>query len=538
MSRPLLDCLVDSRFIAALPADPELTNFTRQVESACYSFVTPTPVAAPKLVAWSQEVASLLEIANPADASGVEAELLAGNRVAEHARPFAACYGGHQFGSWAGQLGDGRAISLGDIQGSDGNAYEIQLKGAGPTPYSRRGDGRAVLRSSIREFVCSEAMFALGVPTTRALSLVETGDEIVRDMFYDGNAQLERGAIVARVAPSFLRFGNYEIFASRNDLDTLRTLVTFTLDNYFSDLQGDFEAKICQMFARVCESTAHLIVEWMRVGFVHGVMNTDNLSILGLTIDYGPYGWLDVYDPKFTPNTTDASTKRYRFGNQPQIGQWNLARLGSALALLCSNTAPLHQSLASYRVSYETQYRAMWGRKIGLTLTPCENGEVPEDEDTALLELLRELLGIHETDYTNFFRCLIDLCEEASEGAVEQPWLSIGSAFYGNPKALEAIRSRWSAFLAAYLARFQADARPASERIAEMRRANPWIIPRNYLVHQAVVAAQQGNYEPLNQLLEALAHPYEPRDEFERYAEKMPRWARNTPGCSALSCSS
>jgi uncharacterized protein with ACT and thioredoxin-like domain len=223
--------------------------------------------------------------------------------------PYAACYGGHQFGNWAGQLGDGRAITLGEVVNERGERWELQLKGAGPTPYSRTADGRAVLRSSIREFLCSEAMHHLGVPTTRALSVVTTGDAVVRDMFYDGNAEEEPGAIVCRVAPSFIRFGNFEIFAARNDLAMLEQLVDFTIARDFAHLMvmPDVSARRAAWYAEVCERTARLMVHWMRVGFVHGVMNTDNMSILGLTIDYGPYGWIDDFNPNWTPNTTDAA---------------------------------------------------------------------------------------------------------------------------------------------------------------------------------------------------------------------------------------
>src|SRR4051812_20124068 len=226
------------------------------------------------------------------------AEVFAGNTMLDGMEPYAANYGGHQFGQWAGQLGDGRAISLGEILTPAGQRWELQLKGAGKTPYSRTADGRAVLRSSIREFLCSEAMHHLGVPTTRALSLVATGEPVMRDMFYDGRAKPEPGAIVCRVAPSFIRFGNFELPASRRDVPLLEQLVAFTIDRDFSELLSedrtarDPEVR-AEWFGQVCERTARMVADWMRVGFVHGVMNSDNMSILGLTIDYGPYGWID-----------------------------------------------------------------------------------------------------------------------------------------------------------------------------------------------------------------------------------------------------
>ncbi|NRA34917.1 MAG: YdiU family protein, partial [Polyangiaceae bacterium] len=302
-----------SRFVSELPGDKLSANRPRQVEGACYSLVEPTPVAAPKVIAHSQEVADQLGYSSDDLESARMSAVLGGCALQEGMTSFAAAYGGHQFGNWAGQLGDGRAISLGERQGPDGNWLEMQLKGAGPTPYSRTADGRAVMRSSVREFLCSEAMFHLGVPTTRALSLVSTGDAVVRDVLYDGNAKPEPGAIVCRVAPSFLRFGNFELFASRGDETTLRQLTNYTLRHFFPQLltpemiAGTIEPgkdEIAAMFSEVCLSTAIMVNHWMRVGFVHGVMNTDNMSILGLTIDYGPYGWLEDFDPTWTPNTT------------------------------------------------------------------------------------------------------------------------------------------------------------------------------------------------------------------------------------------
>lgn len=314
----------DNRFLADLPGDPEAGNHRRQVHGAAWSRVAPTPVAAPRLLAWSPEVAALLDL-DEADVRDPRfTEVFAGNRLVDGMDPFAANYGGHQFGVWAGQLGDGRAISLGEVVNRRGERWELQLKGAGPTPYSRSADGRAVLRSSVREFLCSEAMHHLGVPTTRALSLVATGEAVVRDMFYDGNAAPEPGAVVCRVSPSFIRLGSFELPASRGDRALLERLVDFAIDRDFPHLvaahRSDPVARRAAWFAEVCERTAVTIAHWMRVGFVHGVMNTDNLSVLGLTIDYGPYGWLDDYDPDFTPNTTDAEDAATATRTSPRSG--------------------------------------------------------------------------------------------------------------------------------------------------------------------------------------------------------------------------
>ena len=278
----------DNAYLRLLPGDPEPRNFVRQVEAAAWSAVAPTPVAAPRLLAHSADMARELGFTDEDAASPEFAAVFGGNALLPGMQPFAGNYGGHQFGHWAGQLGDGRAISLGEVVLAAGRRRELQLKGAGMTPYSRGADGRAVLRSSIREFLCSEAMHHLGIPSTRALSLVASGEGVVRDMFYDGHPQVEPGAIVCRVAPSFLRFGHFELPAARGDIGLLRQLVAFCIARDFPHLSGQGETLYADWFGEVCERTARLVAGWMRVGFVHGVLNTDNMSILGLTIDYGP----------------------------------------------------------------------------------------------------------------------------------------------------------------------------------------------------------------------------------------------------------
>ncbi|HSG73125.1 MAG TPA: protein adenylyltransferase SelO family protein, partial [Planctomycetaceae bacterium] len=275
----------DNRFVTELPGDPEERNFRRQVAKACYSRVMPTRVASPGLVHFSQEVVDLLGLVWDPNEEQDFADAFSGNRLLPGMDPFATNYGGHQFGTWAGQLGDGRAINLGELINPQGERWTLQLKGAGPTPYSRTADGLAVLRSSVREFLCSEAMYHLGVPTTRALSLVLTGEDVLRDMFYDGNPKYEPGAVVCRVAPTFTRFGNFQNFTARQDFETLRQLVDYTMRTDFPHLGEPSPDVYVAWFEEVCRTTAEMIVHWMRVGFVHGVMNTDNMSILGLTID-------------------------------------------------------------------------------------------------------------------------------------------------------------------------------------------------------------------------------------------------------------
>lgn len=350
-----------------------------------FSYVKATPVKNPNLLLWSQELAA--EIFG--DLAVEWAQYLSGNQTFSGSKPFATRYGGFQFGHWAGQLGDGRALNLGEH-----NGWEIQLKGAGQTPYSRSGDGRAVLRSSIREYLCSEYMHYLGIPTTRALALVTTGEDVIRDMFYDGHPVAEPGAIVTRVAPSFLRFGHYEILAASGQQDSLKKIIQFTIKNYFPSLlsmQQQQQQKqqsssmlnqptqlidespisltdelIVQWFTEVATRTADLIVQWMRVGFVHGVLNTDNMSILGLTIDYGPYGWLDAFDPAWTPNTTDRRG-RYSYAQQPQIAFWNLHRLAEAIGTIMQDPQSLASGLQVYQQHFNQSYVAMMFKKMGLS---------------------------------------------------------------------------------------------------------------------------------------------------------------------------
>jgi serine/tyrosine/threonine adenylyltransferase len=512
----------DDHFVRSLPADPETTNGTRLVLGACYSSVAPTPVAAPRLVAASAEVLDLLGIPEEEAHGELFAQVFSGSRTLPGMKPYAACYGGHQFGSWAGQLGDGRAITLGELTGVDGGRWELQLKGAGPTPYSRRADGRAVLRSSVREFLCSEAMFHLGVPTTRALSLVTTGEPVLRDMFYDGNAQEEPGAVVCRVAPSFLRFGNFELFAARQDLETLRTLVDYTMGTWFPHLGPPSPASYAAFLDEVAQRTARLVVDWQRVGFVHGVMNTDNLSILGLTIDYGPYGWLEGYDPDWTPNTTDAQRGRYRFGMQPQVAGWNVARLAEALFPLIGEVEPLQAALEGYRDAVDHQLPVMLARKLGIVrYTP--------EHQPLVAELLR-VLRLVETDYTLFFRGLARVRPSDDDAALLAP---LADAFYVPP---EAEHRRWiAAFVWTWLDAVDPD--PA-RRQETMDAVNPKFVLRNWLAQLAIDRAAAGDPEGVRELLDVLRRPYDEQPGKEAYAARRPEWARHRAGCSMLSCSS
>ena len=506
-----------------LPADPEQGSRIRQVQAALYSHVQPTPVAAPRLIAHAREVAELLGFSEAFVASPQFAEVFAGNALLEGMQPYAANYGGHQFGNWAGQLGDGRAITLGETINDAGERWELQLKGAGLTPYSRSADGRAVLRSSVREFLCSEAMHHLGVPSTRALSLVATGEPVVRDMFYDGHPKAEPGAVVCRVAPSFIRFGNFELPASRGEHALLQQLLEFTIRRDFPELSGDGEALRAEWFGQVCERSAAMVAHWMRVGFVHGVMNTDNMSILGLTIDYGPYGWIDNFDPDWTPNTTDRDRRRYRFGQQPQVAFWNLSRLAGALMPAFGSVEPLQDGLQRFAQAYARIDRQFSAGKLGLR----EFG----DEDAALLQALYELLLAAEVDMTLFFRGLADL-------DLERPGLTgLREAFYDEEK-MHQFKPDLDAWLARYAGRAQRDGFSAGERRARMNVVNPRYVLRNYLAQQAIDRAEQGDYAGIHDLLEVMRRPYDEQPGREAFAARRPDWARDRAGCSMLSCSS
>jgi uncharacterized protein YdiU (UPF0061 family) len=528
-------------FAARLLPDPDASNRPRQAPGVSYTRVMPTAIRAPRLLAWSRALGDQLGLRRPEDPTGPTAEVLAGNRLVEGMLPYAARYGGHQFGHWAGQLGDGRAITLGELLAPDGRSWELQLKGAGPTPYSRRADGRAVLRSSLREFLCSEAMHCLGVPTTRALSLAATGETVVRDMFYDGNPEDEPGAVVCRVAPSFVRFGNFQIHAAHDEIEALQRLVDYVIGEHYPEYAGivDPVERLATWFEEVCRRTAVMVAHWMRVGFVHGVMNTDNMSILGLTIDYGPYGWLEGYEPGWTPNTTDADGKRYCFGRQPQIALWNLARLAEALLALAeegsSLLGDLQRGLDRYGSVFEAESRRMLGDKLGLA-------GIDAERDGPLIDEFFALLQATETDMTIFHRALARVPVGAGVDAASL-LAPLEGAFYAPDSARpDGHSARLAAWLRRYGERVRADTAGDrtrdAERIARMDRANPKYVPRNYLAQQAIDAAADGDMSVLDRLMNVLARPYDEQPEHEDLAARRPEWARRKAGCSMLSCSS
>jgi uncharacterized protein YdiU (UPF0061 family) len=436
-------------------------------------------------------------------------------------RPYSARYGGHQFGRWAGQLGDGRAITLGEI-----NHFEVQLKGAGLTPYSRQGDGRAVLRSSLREFICSEAMNALGVPTTRALSLVITGESVIRDILYDGHPAPEPGAIVARVSPSFIRFGHFEILSADQNFSGLKKLADYVISHFYPEILTSHQIEknvYADLLKQISIRTANMIADWMSLGFVHGVMNTDNMSILGLTIDYGPYGWLEEFNSDFTPNTTDFNQRRYRYSQQPQIALWNLNCLAHALYPLIEDKELVIDSLNYYQKTYESLYWKKLSNKLGLNLARTE-------EESVFLTNLFNLLDETQVDYTLFFRILSDVSNEFS--------------FFDEVKAVSYLddlttihKERWHTWIRQYIDRLNMFGKP--DRVNVMKSVNPSIIFRNYLAQEAIDAVLQGDHSLIEKYLIEFSQPFKERDlKADPMTFKRPAWAKNKPGCSILSCSS
>ncbi|KAI3461065.1 hypothetical protein Pfo_017728 [Paulownia fortunei] len=536
----------DHSFVRELPGDPRTDLIPREVLHSCYTKVFPSAeVDNPQLVAWSDSVAELLDLDLKEFERPDFPHILSGASPLVGAMPYAQCYGGHQFGMWAGQLGDGRAITLGEVLNSKSQRWELQLKGAGKTPYSRFADGLAVLRSSIREFLCSEAMHSLGIPTTRALCLVTTGKYVTRDMFYDGNPKDEPGAIVCRVAQSFLRFGSYQIHASRgkDDLGLVRILADYAIRHHFPHLQnlsksdslsfstgeGDDSVvdltsnKYAAWAVEVAERTASLVANWQGVGFTHGVLNTDNMSVLGLTIDYGPFGFLDAFDPSYTPNTTDLPGRRYCFANQPDIGLWNIAQFATTLsAAQLMNDKEANYAMERYGTKFMDEYQAIMTKKLGL----------PKYNKQLISDLLKNM-AVDKVDYTNFFRLLSNI---KADPTIQEDELLI---------PLKAVlldigkerKDAWSSWVKSYIQELSASGISNEERKTSMDSVNPRYILRNYLCQSAIDAAELGDFEEVRRLLKVMSRPYDEQPGMEKYARLPPAWAYR-PGVCMLSCSS
>lgn len=456
----------------------------------------PLGVPNARLVAWSPDAAGLIELDAGEAARAEFTSLAAGDTLLPGMEPVAAMYGGHQFGVWAGQLGDGRAILLGEVRNALGEPWELQLKGAGVTAFSRFGDGRAVVRSTVREFLASEAMHHLGIPTTRALAMT-AGDEPVR------RERIERAATVVRIAPTFVRFGSFEIFHYRSQIDQVKSLADYVIARFYPDC-GEGEDRYARFFTTVVERTAVLMAQWQAVGFAHGVMNTDNFSVLGLTLDYGPYGFVEAYEPGFICNHTDESGM-YAFDRQPTVGLWNCHALAEALSSLIPKP-DLHAALARYEETYRSAFLALLRAKLGV--------QIARDDDADLAHELFRMLEARRVDWTNFWRALS----------------------HDDARALvllgEDERSRaWFARLADRVAE---DAHRDEGRRAAMRATNPKYVLRNWVAQEAIEACEAGDDTVVRAALDVLRAPYDEHPGREAWAASAPpQYAHLEVSCSS-----
>jgi uncharacterized protein YdiU (UPF0061 family) len=474
----------------ALPFD----NSYARLPERFYARRPPTPVAAPRLIRLNRALAEELGL-DPDWLAGPEGvAALAGNGVPEGADPIAAAYAGHQFGQFVPQLGDGRAILLGEVVDRAGRRRDIQLKGSGPTPFSRRGDGRAALGPVLREYLVSEAMAALGIPTTRALAAVATGERVVRET-------LLPGAVLTRVAASHIRVGTFQFFAARGDVEGLRALADHVVARHYpeaADAPNPYRALLEGVVAR----QADLVARWLLVGFVHGVMNTDNMSVAGETIDYGPCAFLDAYDPRTVYSSIDRNG-RYAYGEQPRIALWNLTRLAETLLPLLAadetaSVAEAEAALAGYAPRFETAYHSGLNRKLGL-------GEVREDDPALAGDLLKRMAE-NQADFTLTFRTL---CAAAERPEADGPVRDL----FVNPTAYDAWAARWRDRLAQ-------EARSPAETAAAMRAVNPAFIPRNHRVEEMIAAAvERSDFAPFAAFLDVLSRPYADQPDHAHYAE-------------------
>ncbi|GAA3999801.1 YdiU family protein [Comamonas faecalis] len=465
--------------------------------SAFYTRLAPTPLPAPHWVARCDDVAALLELPAGWLASDEALQIFSGNATAPGSQPLASVYSGHQFGVWAGQLGDGRALWLGETV----QDQEVQLKGSGRTPYSRGADGRAVLRSSIREYLASHALHALGIPTTRALCLVGSPQPVQRET-------LETAAVVTRVAPSFIRFGHFEHFAARRQTDELRRLADHVIERYYPQCQSA-NNPYQTLLQTVGERTAQMLAHWQAAGFCHGVMNTDNMSILGLTLDYGPFQFLDAFDPHHICNHSDR-LGRYAFDRQPAVAYWNLLCLARALLPLIGTEDDAQDALQTYEASFESHYQVLMFAKLGLQ-------GPPEEGDAALLWQLLHLLAAQQVDWTLFWRSLSQ---------------SVADDDFTHARDLLVDREGFDTWLPAYRGRIARSEQAGAA--ARMLRTNPRFALRNYMAEQAIDAARQGDFSVVHTLQTVLQHPFEERPDHADWAGLPPDWAHSI----ALSCSS
>ncbi|MCY0975960.1 YdiU family protein [Chryseobacterium wangxinyae] len=503
-------------FINIFPGDLSKNPIQRNTPKVLFSTIDPVGFDHPELIVFNEKLSEEIGLGKLND----DESFLVGNNLPENIKTYATAYAGHQFGNWAGQLGDGRAILAGEIINENGKKTELQWKGAGATPYSRHADGRAVLRSSVREYLMSEAMYHLGIPTTRGLSLSFTGENVVRDMMYSGNPQEEKGAVVVRTAESFLRFGHFELMSAQKEIDTLKKLADFTVENYFPEITSQGEQKYKDFFQAICTKTADLMVEWFRVGFVHGVMNTDNMSILGLTIDYGPFSMMDEYDLNFTPNSTDLPGRRYAFGKQGQISQWNLWQLANALFALIKDEKFLEETLNSYGTYFWEAHDKMLCKKFGF--------DDLKDTDEEFFSNWQGLMQELHLDHTLFFGLLEKI---TSITDIKNEFQNISYSILDDIKL-----KKLENFIQVYKNRLDENSISKDESINLMKKTNPKFLLRNYLLFECIEEINEGKTEMLEKLTRALENPYE--EIYPEFSVKRPANYDDISGCSMLSCSS
>ncbi|WP_276679954.1 protein adenylyltransferase SelO [Thalassolituus oleivorans] len=478
-------------------------NIYATLPSQFYSRAMPTPVANPALILFNHDLATELGIELNGKSNDELALLFSGNQLPDGADPLAMAYSGHQFGQLNPQLGDGRALLLGDVINRDGQRRDIQLKGAGRTPYSRGGDGRSPIGPVLREYVMCEAMHALGVPTTRALAAISSGEHVIRE-------QREPGGVFTRVASSHIRVGTFQYFAVRRDIDGLRTLADHVLARHYPEINNQADDRYLQLFTAICHKQAELIANWMQLGFIHGVMNTDNMTVSGETIDYGPCAFMDTYKANTVYSYIDRNG-RYAYQNQPAIGQWNLARLAETLLSLINDD----EKTAIAQVTEVLQDFAVWQQQAWLQAMRKKLGLATEQEtDQALIESLLSALTEAEMDYTLFFRRLCDLAENPDAADTKLGVLTLiqAPACNGsNDTAIEHWLDEWQA-------RCQHETSSPKEQAIAMRAVNPAYIPRNHRVAEVIKAAEDNNdFEPFKRLLRILAHPYAEQPGYSSY---------------------
>jgi len=490
------------------------TNSFAGLSKEFYSRVKPTPYqSAPTLIHFNESAADLVGLNKQVRDDAALLDMLSGQSLPQGSDPLAMLYAGHQFGHFVPQLGDGRAIMLGEVTHDTHGKWELQLKGSGLTPYSRDGDGRAVLRSTIREYLCSEAMHALGIPTTRALAMIGCEDEVYRE-------KIEPGAMLTRMAPSHVRFGSFEVFFYRNQFDHIHTLADFVIEHHYPELKEEPQPYLA-LFEQVMQRTARLIAQWQSVGFAHGVMNSDNMSILGLTLDYGPFGFMEAYQPGYICNHSDHSG-RYAFAQQPEIGLFNLSCLAQAMLPLFMEQGDDNADkavemakavLEQYQSTYTKEYATLMRAKLGLQETMAE--------DQQLLQSLLDLMQQNQVDYTILFRRLATF---DSQGLANQP---IRDLFLD--------RESFDMWAAQYATRLQKEASDDNERKLRMNKVNPKFILRNYLAEMAIRKAEdEKDYSGIERLFAILQHPCDEWPEYEDYAGHPPEWAQHI----SVSCSS